>query len=205
MPLTTGPSKKPVLPVAVALLVVAAFLQAIVAQEAAQEATAAIARANALISFAHYTDWVAKSAKHAAGPLIIGILGKDAPRFVPDAKKLRRPFKSWSGIEFRDLKSLRDAQNCQILYVSLDEAKDWSEKVKQLGNPNILTVSEADGFLQAGGMVRLRLLQAGLTEVGPKFDIFPEFHSLAKSTNTFLIDARVLALEKKDPKAPDHL
>lgn len=182
------------------MLVLAAVLQSAVGQEAAQEVTAGIARANALISFAYYTDWVAKPAKRAASSLVIGILGKDAPRFVPDPKKLKRPFKAWSGIEFRELKNLRDAQNCQIVYVSLEEAKDWPEKMKQMDNPNVLTVSEAEGFLQAGGMVRLRLLQAGLTEVGPKFDIFPEFHPLAKTTNTFVIHPQVLEMEKRDPK-----
>lgn len=184
---------------AVALLALPAFLYSALAQEAAQEVTAGIARAKALISFAYYTDWVAKPAKGPAGPCVIGILGKDAPRFVPPAsERLNRPLKSWSRIEFKDVKNLREAQKCQILYVSLEEAKGWPEKMKQLNNPNVLTVSEAEGFLEAGGMVRLKLEQAGLEEVGPKFNIFPEFHPIAKETNTFLIDARVLALERKD-------
>src|SRR5262245_34831218 len=100
MPETTRVIASPVWPKAVALLGMAALLLPATGQEAAQEGTAAIARANALISFAYYTDWVAKPPRRSAGTLLIGILGKDAPRFVPDPKKLRRPFKSWSGIEF---------------------------------------------------------------------------------------------------------
>lgn len=90
----------------------------------------------------------------ASGTIVIGVLGQDDsdPRLDP-----------LDGLEVRHRKLvLRDplppslATESQILYISRSQQANLPRLLAELAGRPVLTVSELDGFCEAGGMVQLQ-------------------------------------------------
>ena len=97
-------------------------------------------------------EWPAEAFSDSNAPIVIGVLGKnvfgtDLENTIRDKKVNNRIFK------FKNFTSASEATNCQILFVSSSEKDNFSKIVAGMHNTSILTVSETDGFIQAGGMV----------------------------------------------------
>ncbi|HEX4645009.1 MAG TPA: YfiR family protein, partial [Verrucomicrobiae bacterium] len=54
---------------------------------------------------------------------------------------------------FKKFDSVVEATNCQVLFISASERKRFPEILDALRGKCILTVSESDRFIQAGGMI----------------------------------------------------
>ena len=52
-----------------------------------------------------------------------------------------------------EIRSVREATNCQILFISASEKNRLPKILKDLRGMNILTVSETDQFIQDGGII----------------------------------------------------
>lgn len=141
------------------------------------------------------TDWIAPAANAESAALVIGIFGKESPPIDPP--ETRKPIKSWRGIRVVYLGNLEQARQCHILYVAPEEAKSWAESARRLNAPNVLTVSEAPGFTQNGGMIQLSLVQARVGRNGPEYSLEWEIHPLALSQEVFRIDSEILARRRK--------
>jgi hypothetical protein len=105
-----------------------------------------------LFNFAKFVEWPTEAFGDSNAPIVIGILGKnvfgsDLENTIRDKKVNNRIFK------FENLSSASEATNCHILFVSSSEKDNFLKIVAGLHNTSTLTVSETDGFIQAGGMV----------------------------------------------------
>jgi hypothetical protein len=107
-----------------------------------------------LFHFAQFVDWPAQAVPDSQAPLVIGILGDDPFGGVIEATvsgehRGTRPF------AVRRYPSGEDVAGCDVLFISRSEASRLEEVLAALGNRPILTVSDAGGFAERGGMIQL--------------------------------------------------
>ena len=105
-----------------------------------------------LFNFAKFVEWPPDAFADSNSPIVIGVLGKNVfgdslKKIINDRKVNNRSFK------FLNLESASQATNCQILFINSAEKNDYAKIIGSLHNASVLTVSEADGFLKAGGMI----------------------------------------------------
>ena len=130
-------------------------------------------KAVCIYNFLKYTDWPKDSgdtevlAPPGPGPMVIGVVGKD-------------PFgKTWKQIEgkmigdrpiavkiFGDFNTINtvqednrikhtydDLKKCHMLFICSSEQPNGKKIIGLVQNHSVLTVSEIDGFLEAGGII----------------------------------------------------
>jgi hypothetical protein len=105
-----------------------------------------------LYNFAKFVEWPPQAFANPQSPIVIGVLGKnvfgdDLERTIHNKTVNHHPFRC------EEIHSLREATNCQILFISASEKNRFPRILKDLRGTNILTVSETDQFIQAGGMI----------------------------------------------------
>jgi hypothetical protein len=105
-----------------------------------------------LFNFAKFVDWPPEVFADTNSPIVVGVLGtnvfgNDLEKTIRDRKVNNRSF------QFRNYTSITEATNCQILFVSPSEKTEFPKIMGALHNASVLTVSETDGFIQAGGMI----------------------------------------------------
>jgi hypothetical protein len=105
-----------------------------------------------IFNFTKFVEWPASAFTNAKSALCIGVLG-DNP-FGTDLEKLAQ-YKSVDErpLVVRACRNLQEATNCHILFISASEKDRLPEIFKALRGLAVLTVSETDGFTDAGGMV----------------------------------------------------
>jgi hypothetical protein len=62
-------------------------------------------------------------------------------------------------IHIRHVKQSQDARSCQVLFISDSEDQHLSKIIGDLGNSAVMTVGEANDFIERGGMIRFVLEQ----------------------------------------------
>ncbi len=105
-----------------------------------------------IFNFAKFIDWPTAAFTDPKSPFIIGVLGdnpfgNDFEQMVAGKKINDRT------ISIQTLRTASEATNCQILFVSVSEKKRFHEIIQSLHDAPVLTVSETDGFIEAGGMI----------------------------------------------------
>lgn len=105
-----------------------------------------------LYHFAQFVQWPPQVFANTNSPLVIGVLGEnvfgdDLQRTIRDKTVNEHPF------QFEEFRSLQEATNCQILFISPSEKKHLPKILTELAGMNILTVSEMDHFTESGGMI----------------------------------------------------
>jgi len=90
---------------------------------------------------------------------VIGVLGKnvfgnDLETTIRDKTVNNRRFKF---VKFENFASATEATNCHILFVSSSEKDNLAKIVGSLQKASVLTVSDTDGFIKAGGMINFTL------------------------------------------------
>lgn len=109
-----------------------------------------------LFNFAKFVEWPPESFAEETAPLVIGILGDD-----PFGDDLERTIhgKSINNhlLVIKQLHSLAETTNCHVLFISASEQKRLAEIFSGLHGTSILTVSETEGFTEAGGMINFVL------------------------------------------------
>ena len=115
-----------------------------------------------LYNFAKFfIDWPPEAFKDDTSPFVIGILGdnpfgKDLEQTVAGKTINNHP------ISVQPFHTAAEATNCHILFVSSSEKKRFAEIVQALHGAAVLTVSEADQFVEAGGMVNFVKVESKL-------------------------------------------
>jgi hypothetical protein len=79
--------------------------------------------------------------------------GTDLEKTIRDKRVNNRLF------QFKNFTSIAEATHCHILFISSSE-KDVTKIIEGLHNASILTVSDTDGFIKAGGMINFLLQDA---------------------------------------------
>jgi hypothetical protein len=105
-----------------------------------------------IYNFAKFVEWPPGAFPNTNSPIILGILGKnvfgnDLEKTIQDRKVNNHPFM------FKNISSAEQGTNCHILFISSSEKNDFAKIVNALHNSTVLTVSETDGFIKAGGMI----------------------------------------------------
>lgn len=105
-----------------------------------------------LYNFAKFVKWPPGAFASPDAPIVIGIIGDNVfgtelERTIHDKTFNNRPF------EFREFHSMTEATNCQILFISTSEQGRLPRILKNLQGTSVLTVSEMDPFIGAGGMI----------------------------------------------------
>jgi hypothetical protein len=106
-----------------------------------------------LFNFAQFVEWPPEAFPEAQTPLIIGVLGEDPFGIYLDdtvrgEKVNNRP------LIVQRYHRLDEIKTCHILFVSQSEANRLEPIFTSLKGRNTLTVSDAVGFAQRGGMIR---------------------------------------------------
>lgn len=106
-----------------------------------------------LFHFVQFVDWPDSAFETPSDPLVVGILGDDP--FGSTLDEIMRDEKVHGrSITIERYASAENARRCHLLFVSLRSAM-LRGAMDQLGPAPILTVSDAEGFLEQGGIVRL--------------------------------------------------
>jgi hypothetical protein len=119
------------------------------AQEGASEYQV---KAAFIYNFAKFVEWPPGVFPNTNSPIVLGILGKnvfgsDLEKTIRDRKVNNHPF------VFKNIASVSEITTCHILFVSPSEKDNFAKIVNALHNSTVLTVSETDGFIKAGGMI----------------------------------------------------
>lgn len=103
-----------------------------------------------LFNFTKFVEWPDSAFDGPEAPIVIGIMGEDPfgdslKRIVAGQKAQGRPI---AIIEYRRGDDLR---RCHVLFVSASERQRIAEILASLQAGSVLTVSDIDGFAEAGG------------------------------------------------------
>lgn len=137
-----------------------------------------------IYNFARFVDWPIHAFPNASAPMTIGVFGKnkfgDVLAQAVSGKTIRG-----HPLQFRECATLAEAARCQVLFISDSEKGRLSRILSALDGDSILTVSETDNFIAAGGMINLRIVNDKI-----RFDIN---NSAAKSVG-LTISSKLLNL-----------
>jgi hypothetical protein len=99
-----------------------------------------------LYNFIKYVDWPTTK-----DTITIGVLGGNP--FGPALAPLNGKVAKGRRVVVRELGSVRDAQNCQMVFVSSSEKQRLPEIFENSKSAHVLTVGESQGFAQDGGII----------------------------------------------------
>ena len=106
-----------------------------------------------LFNFTRFVDWPQAVFANAQTPMSICVLGED-----PFGKDLDDVVQGETAqghsLIVQRLHSVEEAASCHILYVSRSEAPRFDEIRAALNGKPVLSVSDAEGFIRSGGIVR---------------------------------------------------
>jgi hypothetical protein len=106
-----------------------------------------------LYNFAKFVEWPLQAFKTATSPLILCIVGKDPFGDALDAvvnKTVRE-----RTLVVQRLPRVEKNTGCHILFLSNSESNHLAQVLRGLENAPVLTVSDIQGFAEAGGMIGL--------------------------------------------------
>jgi len=106
-----------------------------------------------LFNFAQFVDWPPEAVADSQAPLTIGVLGENPFGDVLDAT-VRGERRGARSFVVRRYQRVEDIKICDILFISRPEGDRPEGVLADLKRRPILTVSDADGFAEHGGMIR---------------------------------------------------
>lgn len=112
-----------------------------------------------LFNFLHFVYWPAgEDIGGGPGPKVIGVVGKSPlyDALLQLRAKLRESNKGdITIIDFGAYKPGMDFHRCNLVFISSSEKEHFAKITAVLKNTPVLTVSDIDDFLTAGGMIAL--------------------------------------------------
>jgi hypothetical protein len=122
----------------------------------AQQAEAV--RAAFVLNFLKFAEWPAAAATDSSAALVIAALGDDAQAAALqaglDGKEIqgrRIAVRVFSDAE----QWRREGKGCQALYITPSASEVWRELRGEVASQPVLTICEAPGFCEQGGMLNL--------------------------------------------------
>ena len=113
-------------------------------------------KAVCVLNAARFITWPAAAFKTAQSPFVIGVLGENPFGTLLEAAVKNETIRH-RPIELRHLASVEDAKACQVVFVCRSEKRRLPAIFRVLENTSALTVSEIEGFTEAGGILGLSL------------------------------------------------
>jgi len=106
-----------------------------------------------LYNFTQFVEWPEEAFANNTAPFVVGILGEDPFRSVIDVTVAGEKVKEHP-IIVRRYSNIKDLSTCHILFISETEAQKFLRSPAATKNKYMLTVSDAAGFANSGGMIR---------------------------------------------------
>jgi hypothetical protein len=122
-----------------------------------------------LYNFTMFTDWPKEKIADGNDPIVIGIIGDDPfdDAFEPvKNKKVKgkdvviKRFKGFEELKKSGEKDgsqpqpqIKTLKKCHVLFICSSEKKRLGEIIDLVQDNNVLTVSDIEGFLEAGGII----------------------------------------------------
>jgi hypothetical protein len=144
-----------------------------------------------LFNFVKFVEWPAASFRCADEPLVIGMVGEDP--FGDDLDRiLRNKSINDRPLKLKRFQSGQDPTGCHLVFISRSEKARLPEIMRALKGSNVLLVSELEGFLELGGMIRFYLDSSKV-----RFEINPRSAESAglKMSSKLLGVAKVVRVE----------
>jgi hypothetical protein len=164
------------------LLVTAAGARAQESQPSEHQVKAAF-----IFNFAKFIDWPPAAFPDVKAPLVIGVFG-DKPFFADLERAVQGKIVNARTVLVKECQTIEEAAQCQILFIGASEKGRLPKIFAGLVSTNVVTISEDDGFIKAGGAINF--FREGKRI---RFEINDE---LAKRAS-FRIDSKLLGLSKK--------
>jgi hypothetical protein len=113
-------------------------------------------RAAYIFNFARFIQWPPDTFHSPSSPLVIGVLGRDP--FIPSLQAaLNGALVEGRPVQIKEVDTPADLAAIHILYVGRSEEERISDDLSVLRHRPILTVSDARGFLEQGGMIKFSI------------------------------------------------
>jgi hypothetical protein len=110
-----------------------------------------------LLNFTRYVEWPAETFASADAPIVIGVLGRNP--FGPVlAQTLEGRASQGRRIELRELESVTDAADCQVVFVAREEHRLNQDLIERLTRPGLVTIGEGETFVRRGGVLSFVLV-----------------------------------------------
>jgi hypothetical protein len=106
-----------------------------------------------LFNFSQFVEWPANAFPEAQTPLVIGVLGADPFGSYLDETVHGEQVNNHP-LVIQHYQRVEDIKACHILFISQSEMSGLDQILASLKGRNILTVGDAEGFVQQGGMIR---------------------------------------------------
>jgi hypothetical protein len=140
-----------------ALLTLAAFAGCVLGEE--PPADEYPIKAAFLFNFAKFVEWPPDAFKSPGDPLVICVLGQNPfgsalEDVVREKTIANRPF------VVREVSNAQQASKCHMVFVSSSERKHLHSLLDELKGRCVLTVGEADDFIENGGIINFKLKDA---------------------------------------------
>ena len=110
-----------------------------------------------LYNFTLFVEWPAEAFTGNDSPLTVCILGKSP--FGDALDSLRSKTAKKRKLVIRQINRVEEMGNCNVLFISTSEKMHLPNILAALKNQKVLTVSDMDGFAQAGGIINFVTLE----------------------------------------------
>ena len=106
-----------------------------------------------LFNFTQFVEWSPASFISAQSPFVIGILGEDPfGSYLEDVVSGEKV--NGHPLVVVHYKNLEEIKTCHLLFINKTGITNWEDIPASIKGKNILTVSDAAGFLKQGSMIR---------------------------------------------------
>lgn len=141
------------------LVLAAVVLQSTIAAAQAGQSSEYEAKARNLFNFTKFVEWPDSSFDDPQAPLVFGIMGSEPwfglhLRRIAAAEKVQGRDVVIRAVHFGD-----DARRCHVLFVGASERRHIGQILASLQSASVLTVSDIQGFADAGGAVEILMEQ----------------------------------------------
>jgi len=109
-----------------------------------------------LYNFAKFVEWPREEFSSSMDPIGICVVGQNSFGRALDHAVSGKMVND-RGFVVRQIADMKQANRCQILFVSSSERKRYGAILGELRTGGVLTVGETEAFAEQGGMVNLKL------------------------------------------------
>ena len=106
-----------------------------------------------LYNFTQFIEWPASAFLTEKAPIIIGVLGKDPFGSYLDEIVAGEQVNAHPLVVER-FNSIEEVKTCHVLFIHMEDKDKLTQVVNALKGRSILMVSDENGFMQKGGMIR---------------------------------------------------
>jgi hypothetical protein len=109
-----------------------------------------------VFNFMQFTEWPAGTFESADSPIVVGFVGESA---MADAFRSAAMSKTVNGraVLVKQIRSTGDASGCEVIVIPGAGGVDHLNKLGSAASGAVLTIGDAEGFSEAGGVMQFYL------------------------------------------------